>query len=77
MLKTLQNDQMSVVRIADLLICYRHQAKQLVQLISSSYTNEKPKNDIHEKRLMYFYIANEAIFRSKDSGYEYVKAFGD
>jgi hypothetical protein len=26
---------------------------------------------------MYFYAAHEAIFRSKDQGFEYVKTFGD
>ena len=68
---------MSVVRIADYLMCYRHQAKQLVTLISSAYTEEKPRQGLNEKRLMYFYIVNETIFRSKEKGFEYIKAFGD
>jgi len=68
---------MSVVRIADFLMCYRHQAKQLATMISNSYTEEKPRSGLHEKRLMYFYIVNETIFRSKERGFEYVKAFGD
>jgi hypothetical protein len=77
MLKALHNDQMSVVRVADYLVCYRHQAKLLVSLISGAYAEEKPRPSLGEKRLMYFYAAHEAIFRSKDQGFEYVKAFGD
>ena len=34
-------------------------------------------NDLAEKRLLYFYVANEAIFRTKESTLSYVKAFGD
>jgi len=30
-----------------------------------------------EKRLLYFYVANEAMFKTKDKGLDYVKAFGD
>ena len=34
-------------------------------------------NELAEKRLLYFYVASETIFKTKDAGIEYVKAFGD
>lgn len=90
MLSALHNDQMSIVRVADYLVCYRHLAKPLVTLMAQAYAEERPSSSLSEKRLMYFYVAHEAIFRSKEgvgscatssalasSGFEYVKAFGD
>jgi hypothetical protein len=43
MLKTMANDQISIVRFADHLITYRHLSKQLTQLISQAYLDEKAK----------------------------------
>jgi len=77
MLKQLSNDQIAIVRIADTLKIYRHQAKQLGELIAQRYLDERAKSGLAEKRLLYFYVVNETIFRTKDEGYEYVKAFGD
>jgi hypothetical protein len=77
MLKNLSNDQIAIVRISDNLIVYRHQAKQLTQTMNTSYLEERAKQGLAERRLLYFYVVNETIFRSKDSGYEYIKAFGD
>ncbi len=59
------------------MIVYRHQAKQLAAVIAQCYLDERAKQGIAERRLIYFYIVNETIFRSKDSGFEYIKAFGD
>ena len=33
--------------------------------------------DLAEKRLLYFYVANETMFKTKDSTLTYIKAFGD
>lgn len=45
--------------------------------MNTSYLEERAKQGLAERRLLYFYVVNETIFRSKDSGYEYIKAFGD
>jgi len=34
-------------------------------------------NDLAEKRLLYFYVVNETIFKTKETSLSYVKAFGD
>lgn len=34
-------------------------------------------NNLAEKRLLYFYVANETIFKTKDTTLSYVRAFGD
>ncbi len=77
MLKTLSNDQIAIVRIADYLIVYRKYAKFLAQEMTRAYLEERAMKGLAERRLLYFYVANETIFRSKDSDYDYVKAFGD
>ncbi len=77
MLKTLSNDQIAIVRIADYLIVYRKYAKSLASEMTKAYLEERAMKGLAERRLLYFYVANEAIFRSKDSDYDYVKAFGD
>jgi len=62
------------------LACYKHQAKQLVGTLTKIFEEESQKlrgNDLAEKRLLYFYVANEAIFKTKDSSLSYIKAFGD
>ena len=76
-LKGIANDQIAIVRIADYLIIYRKHAKQLAQEINNAYLEERAIKGLAERRLLYFYVANETIFRSKDSDYDYVKAFGD
>ena len=65
------------MRFADYLIVYRKEAKSLVQHIASCYLEERSKQNLSERRLIYFYVANETIFRSKDVGFDYIKAFGD
>lgn len=77
MVKALANDQISIVRFADYLIVYRHQHKQLVQVIAQCYLDERARQGIAARRLIYFFVANETIFKSKDTGFEYIKAFGD
>ena len=80
MAKSLQNEQLSIVKFAAFLACYKHQAKQLVQSITRLFDEESQKlkgNELAEKRLLYFYVASETIFKTKDAGIEYVKAFGD
>ena len=76
-LKSIANDQIAIVRIADYLIVYRKHAKQLSQVINTTYLEERAIKGLAERRLLYFYVANETIFRSKDTDYDYVKAFGD
>jgi len=34
-------------------------------------------NELSEKRLLYFYVCSETIFKTKESSLVYVKAFGD
>jgi hypothetical protein len=34
-------------------------------------------NKVAEKRLLYFYVVNETLFKSKETSHDYVKAFGD
>ena len=45
--------------------------------MTKAYLEERAIKGLAERRLLYFYVANETIFRSKDSYYDYVKAFGD
>jgi hypothetical protein len=45
--------------------------------MTKAYLEERAIKGLAERRLLYFYVANETIFRSKDSDYDYVKAFGD
>lgn len=80
MCKGLRNEQQSIVRFSDFLACYKHQARQLVGLMTKVFEEESQRlkgNDLAEKRLLYFYVANEAIFRTKEKTLSYVKAFGD
>lgn len=77
MIRDLSNDQIPIVRFADFLIVYRKEASSLVKEIAQCYTDERQKQNLAERRLIYFYVANETIFRSKDTGFEYIKAFGD
>ena len=69
-----------MVRFADFLSCYKHQARQLVALMTKLLDEEAQRlkgNDLAEKRLLYFYVANETIFKTKDTTLSYVRAFGD
>ena len=80
MAKNVRNEQQSIVRFADFLACYKHQAKQLVSTLKKIFEEESQKlrgNDLAEKRLLYFYVANETIFKTKDTSLSYIKAFGD
>ena len=80
MAKNLRNEQQSIVRFADFLACYKHQARQLVTSLTKTFDEEGQKqrgNDLAEKRLLYFYVANETIFKTKDTTLAYIKAFGD
>ena len=80
MAKSLQNEQHSIVKFSAFLACYKHQARQLAQNITRLFDEESQRlkgNELAEKRLLYFYVANETIFKTKDAGIEYVKAFGD
>ena len=80
MAKNLRNEQQSIVRFADFLACYKHQARQLVAMLTKIFEDEASKlrgNDLAEKRLLYFYVANETIFKTKDATLSYIKAFGD
>jgi hypothetical protein len=91
MLKQLENEQMSVMKLADYLICYRYQSKLLAQQMTSLFEEEAQNaissvssadgaallNCVAEKRLLYFYVVNETLFKSKDASLDYVKAFGD
>lgn len=43
MVKTLTNDQISIVRFAEYLIVYKHQAKLLGQVIAQCYLDERSK----------------------------------
>ena len=80
MAKSLSNEQLSIVKFSAFLACYKHQARQLAQAVTKLFEEESQKlkgNELAEKRLLYFYVANETIFKTKDAGIEYVKAFGD
>ena len=78
--KSLRNEHQSIVRFSDFLACYKHQAKQLVSSLTKIFDEESQKlrgTDLAEKRLLYFYVANETMFKTKDSSLTYIKAFGD
>jgi hypothetical protein len=89
MIKALENEQMSIMKLADYLICYRYQSKLLAQQMTTLYEEEAENaaatandpatllNRVAEKRLLYFYVVNETLFKSKDASLDYVKAFGD
>ena len=51
----------SYIGIAEFLTFFRHQAKGAVEVINSLY-----RQDVIEKLILYFYIANETIFRTKE-----------
>jgi hypothetical protein len=78
------------MKLADYLICYRYQSKLLAQQLTQLFEEESENaitstsletgsliNRIAEKRLLYFYVVNETLFKSKDASLDYVKAFGD
>ena len=53
---------------------------KLVSSLTKIFDEESQKlrgSDLAEKRLLYFYVANETMFRTKDQGFAYIKAFGD
>jgi hypothetical protein len=90
MIKQLENEQMSIMKLADYLICYRYQSKLLAEQLTllfeeeaqnaistATSTNASLLNRVAEKRLLYFYVVNETLFKSKDASLDYVKAFGD
>ena len=80
MCKNLRDEQQSIVRFADFLNCYKHQGRQLVASMTKIFEEETQKlkaNDLAEKRLLYFYVCSETIFKTKESSLVYVKAFGD
>ena len=90
MIKQLENEQMSIMKLADYLICYRYQSKLLAEQMTSLFEEEAQNaistgasstasllNRVAEKRLLYFYVVNETLFKSKDASLDYVKAFGD
>ena len=81
---------MSIMKLADYLICYRYQSKLWAQQLTQLFEEESDNaitntsqdtgsliNRIAEKRLLYFYVVNETLFKSKDASLDYVKAFGD
>ena len=81
---------MSIMKLADYFICYRYQSKLLAQQLTQLFEEESDNaitntsqdtgsliNRIAEKRLLYFYVVNETLFKSKDASLDYVKAFGD
>ena len=81
---------MSIMKLADYLICYRYQSKLLAQQLTQLFEEESDNaitntsqdtgsliNRIAEKRLLYFYVVNETLFKSMDASLDYVKAFGD
>ena len=75
--------------LANYLICYRYQSKLLSQQMTTLFEEEAENaaattadsaqllNRVAEKRLLYFYVVNETLFKSKDESLDYVKAFGD
>ena len=61
-IKALTDERASIIDVASYLQCYRHLARPLVEQISRSYEAEQKKHRL----LLYFFVANEAIFRTKD-----------
>ena len=52
----------------------------MIAFMTNLFEEEAQKlrgNDLAEKRLLYFYVANETIFKTKDQTLSYIKAFGD
>ena len=78
--KNLRNEQMSIVKFAEYLTIYKKHSKPLVDYMTQMFEEESQKikgNNLAEKRLLYFYVANETIFKTKEYGIFYIKAFGD
>jgi CID domain len=58
--------------VADYICFFRHDARKLAEHVATHFTSEPA-----ERKLTYFYLVHETIFRSKDQGIEFVAAFGD
>jgi len=75
MISSLQNDRMHIIRVADFMICHSKMADSVISELDKHYQRESTYNTSTgqnqnqsepTKMLLYFYVANEVLFKTKD-----------